>query len=784
MAIDPQTPILVGVGQIVRHWDGQDIDDAPSPLGLQLAAAERALADSGAGEALRQMIDGVVVVRANHDSIEGVRHPFGCCANPPVTLAAELGIGDARCIYSVVVGDQPQALVNEAAEAIFAGDAKAILLAGSEAIATMKQALKARLTLDWSYSVDGPWEDRGLGPSLLTDYERVNGLGMPTQTYPAFEQALRARLGLDRPGYVALMSELWEGFSDVAAKNPYAQFPQNRSRDFLATPGDGNYPIAEPYLKWHVAQDAVNQGAAVILTSVGAAQEAGIDPAKWVYLHGYATVKDRPVMERPDLSRSRAIEAALEGALAMAGKTVPGIEQFDLYSCFPCAVLLAAEALGVDWRHTCCTVTGGLPFFGGAGNNYAMHAIATMAEQLRASPGQFGLVLANGGFLSKEAAGVYSTEPVEGWQPRRDDGRQRAIDDAPAPRLLAETTDAVIDSYTVTWKKGQPSRGYVIASNEKGRVLARVRKGHRGTLASLAEQDAIGRSVRIVHERGVNFVEPASRLGQPAPAAGRAVGLPTRRFGHVLVERRGHVLEVTLDRPEAMNALFSAAHFELHEIWDDFDRDPDLWVAIVTGAGDRAFCSGNDLKVTAKGGDMAIPPSGFAGLCSRFDRTKPVIAAVNGVAMGGGLEIVLACDLAIATASARFALPEVKVGLYAAAGGVQRLTRQIGRKAAMELILTGRHFGAAEARELGVINEVVDGDAMDAARALAERLLENSPSAIRATKEALNALENLESLEEALAANNRIFGRLMRTRDFREGVSAFAAKRKPEWSGS
>lgn len=780
MAIDPQTPILVGVGQIVRHWDGRGIEDAPGPLGLQLAAAKRALADSGAAEGVRRMIDGVVVVRANHDSVDGVRHPFGRCTNPPATLAAELGIEGARCIYSVVGGDQPQALVNEAAEAIFAGDAEAVLLAGSEATAAMKQALKARLTLDWSYSVEGPWEDRGLGTSLLTDYERVNGLGMPTQTYPAFEQALRARLGLDRSAYVALMSELWEGFSDVAAANPYSQFPHSRSRDFLATPGDANYPIAEPYLKWHVAQDAVNQGAAVILTSVGAARRTGIDPAKWVYLHGYAAVKDRPVMERPDLSRSRAIEAALQGALDMAGKTVPGIDQLDLYSCFPCAVLLAAEALGVDWRHTRCTVTGGLPFFGGAGNNYSMHAIATMVERLRASPGEFGLVLANGGFLSKEAAGVYSTEPVERWQPRRDDGGQRDIDDALAPALLAETTDAVIDSYTVTWKKGQPSRGYVIASNEKGRVLARVRTGHRATLASIAERDAIGRSVRIVNEKGVNFVEPASRLCEPAPAA----GLAARRFGHVLVERRGHVLEVTLNRPEAMNALFSGVHFELHEIWDDFERDPDLWVAIVTGAGDRAFCSGNDLKVTAKGGDMSIPPSGFAGLCSRFDRTKPVIAAVNGVAMGGGLEIVLACDLAVAAASARFALPEVKVGLYAAAGGVQRLTRQIGRKAAMELILTGRHFDAAEARELGVINDVVAGDAMGAARALAERLLENSPSAIRASKEALNKLEDLESLEEAMATNARIFGRLMRTRDFREGVSAFAEKRKPEWSGS
>ncbi|MBL9068866.1 MAG: enoyl-CoA hydratase/isomerase family protein [Sphingopyxis sp.] len=234
-----------------------------------------------------------------------------------------------------------------------------------------------------------------------------------------------------------------------------------------------------------------------------------------------------------------------------------------------------------------------------------------------------------------------------------------------------------------------------------------------------------------------------------------------------------------------MNALYSAVHFELHEIWDAFERDPGLWVAIVTGAGERAFCSGNDLKVTAKGGDLTMPPTGFAGLCERFDRTKPVIAAVNGIAMGGGLEIVLACDLAVAEDQARFALPEVRVGLYAAAGGVQRLTRQIGRKAAMELILTGRHFDTAEAVELGIVNARADtGGALAAARDLADRLLQNSPSAIRASKEALNKLEELESLQAALAANGRIFGRLMRTRDFREGVAAFAEKRQPEWSGS
>ena len=258
-----------------------------------------------------------------------------------------------------------------------------------------------------------------------------------------------------------------------------------------------------------------------------------------------------------------------------------------------------------------------------------------------------------------------------------------------------------------------------------------------------------------------------------------------RRYDDVLVTRLGHLLEVTLNRPDSLNALHSAVHFQLHEIWDDFERDPDLWIAIITGAGDRAFCSGNDLKITAKGGDMSMPPSGFAGLTRRFDREKPIIAAVNGVAMGGGMEIALACDLIVAAESARFALPEVKVGLFAAEGGVQRLTRQIGRKAAMEMILTGKHISAAQALTLGIINQCVsDGMVMDAARKLADAILLNSPSAIRASKAALNKLDEIEALKDALDANGPIITKLFRTKDFIEGVTAFAEKRKPEWTGS
>tara|TARA_B110000483_G_scaffold59194_1_gene73824 strand:- start:104 stop:901 length:798 start_codon:yes stop_codon:yes gene_type:complete len=256
----------------------------------------------------------------------------------------------------------------------------------------------------------------------------------------------------------------------------------------------------------------------------------------------------------------------------------------------------------------------------------------------------------------------------------------------------------------------------------------------------------------------------------------------TREFKYVQLKREGNVLEVMLNRPEAYNALFSAAHFELAEIFDEFERDQELWVAIITGAGEKAFCSGNDLKVSAGGGDMSIPASGFAGLCSRTDREKPIIAAVNGVAMGGGLEIILACDIAIADPLASFALPEVKVGLFAAAGGLQRLTRQIGEKAAMELILTGRKIGSDEASKLGLINTISEPQGvMNAARVLAATIVGNSPTSVRASKRVLNAVDNLGRWDKALELSNTEFVQLIKSKDAREGMTAFVQKRKPNW---
>jgi crotonobetainyl-CoA hydratase len=170
------------------------------------------------------------------------------------------------------------------------------------------------------------------------------------------------------------------------------------------------------------------------------------------------------------------------------------------------------------------------------------------------------------------------------------------------------------------------------------------------------------------------------------------------------VTRKGPITIVTLSRPEVYNALHIDAHFELNKMFDDFSADPEQWVAIVTGAGDKAFCAGNDLKWQAAGGKRGWDTGGFAGLTSRFDCDKPIIAAVNGVAMGGGFEIALACDLIIASENARFALPEPHVGLAALAGGLHRLPRQIGLKRAMGMILTARHVTATEGHELGFVD--------------------------------------------------------------------------------
>ena len=254
-------------------------------------------------------------------------------------------------------------------------------------------------------------------------------------------------------------------------------------------------------------------------------------------------------------------------------------------------------------------------------------------------------------------------------------------------------------------------------------------------------------------------------------------------FEFIRAHVRGHALHVTIDRPEVRNALHPPAHRELSKAFDVFEADDSLHCAVIAGAGEKSFCTGSDLKYRAATGDTFIPETGFAGLAERFGLTKPVIAAVNGDAVGGGLEIVLACDLAVAVETARFGLPEPRVGL-AASGGLHRLARQIPMKHAMDIALSGRLFSADEARAMGLINQVVPQGALaETIDELVEALSLCAPLALRATKQMM--LEGLDkpTLAAAFASDFPAYQAMLRSEDAREGPLAFSQKRKPRWQG-
>jgi len=258
----------------------------------------------------------------------------------------------------------------------------------------------------------------------------------------------------------------------------------------------------------------------------------------------------------------------------------------------------------------------------------------------------------------------------------------------------------------------------------------------------------------------------------------------------VLVERRGHVMIVTINRPEARNAINEAVWLGVGEALAEADRDADVRVVIVTGAGDQSFCAGADLKALSRGERIAPADPvkvawGFAGLVSHAI-SKPMIAAVNGTALGGGTEIALACDLAVAADSASFGLPEVKRGILAGAGGAFRLVQQLPKKLAMEMLLTGDPITASRALELGLVNAVVPRDALlETALKLAERIVVNAPLSVQASKRiALGIADGRIASDDAAWAQTRKESvALMRSEDAREGPKAFAEKRAPVWQG-
>jgi len=255
-------------------------------------------------------------------------------------------------------------------------------------------------------------------------------------------------------------------------------------------------------------------------------------------------------------------------------------------------------------------------------------------------------------------------------------------------------------------------------------------------------------------------------------------------FEHITVEQKERITILTMNRPEVMNAISPQTSAEMSEAVNTFDEDPEQWILIVTGAGEKAFSAGNDLKATAAGGSRGAPPKGgFGGITARFDCYKPFIAAVNGLALGGGFEIALSCDIIIAAENATFGLPEPRVGLMAGAGGVHKLPRQIPYHLAMNMILTSKRITAQEAMQIGIVSEIVKPEAlMDTAMNYANEILKGAPLSIRASKEStVNGLRM--PLDEAMAAKYDGVVAMYSSEDLKEGPRAFVEKRPPKWQG-
>jgi len=494
MNLDSRTPVIVGVGQAAERIDDPNYRGM-SAVEVAAAAARAALDDCGAEAAAS--IDTVAGVR--QFEITGVINaPLGRSNNYPRSVANRIGATPTRAILEIVGGQGPQHLISELAAEIAAGRSEAALIFGSDTTSSLRHFAKAASKPDFTETVDGDLEDRGQGmKNLVSRYTVSHGLTSAPIQYALLENARRAGTGLGPAAYRRQMGELFAPFTKIAAKNPFAAAPVERTVDELITVTERNRMISEPYPRLMVARDQVNQGAAALLMSVEAAQRLGVPEENWVYLHGHADMEEQSLLQRPDLGHSPAAVMAVREALAMAGIGIDDVATFDLYSCFPVPVFNICDGLGIatdDPRGL--TLTGGLPFFGGAGNNYSMHAVAETVAQMRSAPGQFGLVSANGGILSKHSVGIYSSTPAE-WKPDRSALLQAQVAGWPTEPVTENADgDATIETYTVRRDGGRPT-GIIIGRlvADDSRFLATSEDDE--FIALLIDGEPLGRKIRV-----------------------------------------------------------------------------------------------------------------------------------------------------------------------------------------------------------------------------------------------------------------------------------------------
>ena len=476
-----RAPVLVGVGQLEQRVE--DPRGAAEPLEMMIAALERAADDAGKPELLAAA-DSVRVIR-------GVWH-YG---DPARAVAQRVGAAGAQTVGTPYGGNMVQSTLNHAALAIGRGEIDVVLITGAEIGRSQARARKAGLELGYSEAPGEPDLLLGSMEPMIHPLEKARGIVQPIQLYPIFENAIRHARGESLQDHIVRISELWARFNDVAVENPHAWIRTPMTAEQIRTPSATNRMVGFPYPKLMNSNNAVDQAAALILCSLETAERLGIDPDRFVFPHAGSDAHDHYlVSNRADLHSSPAMRVAGRRVLELAEIGQGDLTYVDLYSCFPAAVQIAAEELGLCQQRP-LTVTGGLTFGGGPLNNYVMHAIARMVELLREDPGSRGLVTANGGYLTKHAFGVYSSEAPE-WEFRHDEP-QAQVDALPRREVASEYEGPiVIESYTVMYDGDGPARAHVACLLEDGR-RSWANGGDRELAAAMTREEFCGRKARM-----------------------------------------------------------------------------------------------------------------------------------------------------------------------------------------------------------------------------------------------------------------------------------------------
>ncbi|MBJ8346571.1 crotonase/enoyl-CoA hydratase family protein [Antrihabitans sp. YC2-6] len=758
--LDPRTPVIVGVGQVVQRVP--DLTNPQEPAALSATALKLAAKDSGAGESLLRAADAAYAVPSASWSYR----------NQAALVADAVGANPAETVQSSKFGgDGGQLIINDAAQSIVDGIAEIILLSGAESGATLAAAQRAGKVPSWTEQAAGiaPTRTIGVDRTANNDAETAVGLGAPIYVYSLLESAVRRSLGREPKEHSQAIGELWSRFSSVAARNPYAWQPTELPAADITTTSEDNRMVSTPYTKLLCANLQVDLATGMIMCSAAAAEEAGIAQDKWVFVHAGASAHDEWfVSERADLAASPAIRTIGAAVLEHSGLSIDDIAHVDLYACFPSAVQIAARELGLpaDDPNRPLTVTGGLTFGGGPGNNYGSHAVATLVGRLREQPETYALSTSLGWYATKHAIGIYSATP-----PRQSYAYLHPVVENPPSRpvLSGYTGDAVVEAYTVPFARdGKPEAAVLSLLNPKGeRVLVRTKQ--EDIVAEAVDGDLLGLPVTVASGDAVTITGTC------------AVDLPAPPPPPVLVERRGPITVITLNRPEVRNAINLAAARALEQAIDAFEAAPTARIAVLTG-GTAVFSSGMDLKAAARGQFPITEKRGPLGLVGA-PPTKPLIAAVEGAALAGGCELALAADLIVAADNSQFGIPEPKRGLVAAGGGVLRLRERLPRNVAMELALTGDPMPAARLAELGLVNRIAPaGKALEVALELAAQIAVNAPLSVVASKQIIVESSDWNTAE-SFERQTQVASAALFSEDATEGVRAFAEHREPVWRG-